>query len=228
MKNIENPTRISALVFYKLAHFLFTPVTKLICAKPTCKWIVSYIVFLQIMYADLRIFDTEAKINLVKNALLLPEWNHRIYREKMLNLEIATRQLLHMDGNIWIRVRFSSQCVLVWFGIVLNLADDMLPGTSFIDRIIRNIFQSEQKLVPRHFHPVATSVLFSPLPIRARAKLQSKQRQLQYARHIKPFYNLTLSDVWRLPHQPLVFASLIPGYWRELVNWRSPPMAWSI
>lgn len=62
--------------------------------------------------------------------------------------------------------------VRVWFGVVDNLAVDVLLGTSFIDLCIQGLFPGEQKVVPLHFHLVSmlsyfptASLLFSDVSI---------------------------------------------------------------
>lgn len=74
-------------------------------------------------------------------------------------LRTVTQIFLHMDCLILLQVRFGTSLVRLWFGVVPNLAIDMLLSTSVINHLIQSIFSSEQKVVPWHSHPVAILTL---------------------------------------------------------------------
>lgn len=101
------------------------------------------------------LLETGAGIILVNLTLLPPQWTTRIKRKKVLLPHTATQEPLRMGETILLHVRLRKLCVKVWCSIVHNLAVDMLTGTSFIDRFIREIFQAERKFVPLHSHPEA-------------------------------------------------------------------------
>lgn len=60
-------------------------------------------------------------------------------------------------------VRMGDLCVYAWFGVIRNLAVDVVLGTSFIDSCIRGIFPSERKVVPRHSQPL--EIMLAPKKI---------------------------------------------------------------
>lgn len=66
-----------------------------------------------------------------------------------------TKQQLHVEGNILRHVHFGFLFDRVWFGIVSNLALDMLVDTLSIDKVICGILPFESKVVLWHSHPAA-------------------------------------------------------------------------
>lgn len=61
-----------------------------------------------------------------------------------MNIEITVQLFIRM-GYLHIRT---------WYGIVENLAVDILLRTLFINRCIRRIFPTERQIVPCHSKPV--------------------------------------------------------------------------
>lgn len=77
-----------------------------------------------------------------------------IKKRQLPRLRTATKAPILLDGTILLFVKIGELRVRVWFGIVKNLAVDILLGTSFIDRYIQGIFLSERKILPWHSQPV--------------------------------------------------------------------------
>lgn len=73
---------------------------------------------------------------------------------------IIKQEPLPKDSEVLINTNFGVQCARIWFGVVLNIAIEMLLGTSFFDHFIQGIFLSEQKVVPWKFYPVAILTSF--------------------------------------------------------------------
>lgn len=60
-----------------------------------------------------------------------------------------------IEGNVPFYIRIGNLRVHVWFGIVENLAFEVLLGTSIIDQGIPGIFPTEHKIFPWHWEQVA-------------------------------------------------------------------------
>lgn len=71
-------------------------------------------------------------------------------------------------GEINFHVHFEVLYVRVLFGVVFNLAVDMLLGSLHIDSFIRGILPSNRKFVPWRSHPVA---ILSTNPLQKPASL---------------------------------------------------------
>lgn len=70
-------------------------------------------------------------------------------------LHTATNQAITIEDAIPLHICIGNIHVCVWFGIVENLAVDVLVETSFIKGSVRSIFLAEGKVVPRSLHAVA-------------------------------------------------------------------------
>lgn len=65
-------------------------------------------------------------------------------------------------------IQIEELLVPAWFGIVENLAVDVLLGTSLVDWCIRSIFPTEQKVVSWSLRPAAINLTKAPInPIHA-------------------------------------------------------------
>lgn len=53
-----------------------------------------------------------------------------------------------MNGEILLQICFNALCVRVWLGLVPNVADENLLGTSFIERFIRGMLLSRLNTIP--------------------------------------------------------------------------------
>lgn len=92
----------------------------------------------------------------------------------------------------------------------------MLLETSFIDRFNQLIFSSKRNVNLWHTQLVAIFVSYknsmtsnptaafvkTPIVTLTRPILKLKRRKSRFVWHLKRFYNLTMSVVWLLPHQP--------------------------
>lgn len=122
--------------------------------KATYKRHTSNGISSQIMQTVLFLFDTGAGHKLVCELQILPEWNHHIHCGNIASVRTAAQQPSRMHGKILLYIQFGALIVRIWFGIVPNLAVDILLSSSFIDRIFCGIFLSEQKVVPWQCHAV--------------------------------------------------------------------------
>lgn len=105
------------------------------------------------------LFGTGVVFNSVNELLILTKWKHPIHRRKMLNQQFATQQPLDINDKILFHIHTGALSIQVWFGIVPNLALDLLLGTLFIDCFIGSIFPYKQKFVPCEIHAGAIFVL---------------------------------------------------------------------
>lgn len=64
------------------------------------------------------------------------------------------KQLLELDGLGFLHLRLGDLQTPVWFEVEPRFAVEMLFGTPFIDRLIRELFPSERRVVPWHSLPV--------------------------------------------------------------------------
>lgn len=94
------------------------------------------------------LLDTGAGLIVVSKAFLKSEWLPCIMKQQFPRLRTATKKPISLDGIILLFIRIGDFSVREWFGIVGNLALDILLGTSFIYRHIRGVFSSERKVVP--------------------------------------------------------------------------------
>lgn len=99
------------------------------------------------------LLDTCTEIDLVSKAILKKEGLANIKKCLLQCLHTAAKEPISLDGSI-LFVRIGDWRVRVWFGIVGNLAVEVLIGNLFIDRYIPGNLPSERKLVPRHSSPV--------------------------------------------------------------------------
>lgn len=124
-----------------------------ICSKPKYKLRLRYGVKTSSMHAVTYLLDTRAGINC--KPMIHPQYcTNCIKRGKMPHLCKRTQEPLRIVETILLHVRLGDLRVEVWFGIVHNLAVDILIGTPFIDCFTRGIFLAECKVVPWHSHPV--------------------------------------------------------------------------
>lgn len=74
---------------------------------------------------------------------------------KMPRLRTENRQLTKIGGLILLQLRIGNLRTRMCFGIVWHLAVNVLIGTHFIDRFIRETFLTEHMVVSWHSPPVA-------------------------------------------------------------------------
>lgn len=94
------------------------------------------------------LFGTGPGPDLVNKDFLPPAW-----RESMESIKSATRRtvqryVVSIEGTIPLFVHMGTLSVRASFGVVNNLALDVLLGTSFIARRPRRVFPSKQNIVP--------------------------------------------------------------------------------
>lgn len=123
--------------------------------KPTYRVRISVGVTSQSMMTVASLFDTGAGPNLVNKSFIPRNWHRYVEPIEQPQLRTATREHVNVEGVIPMFVRIGDLRVRAWFGVVENLAVDILVGTSFIDRCIRGIFPTERKIVPWHSRPVS-------------------------------------------------------------------------
>lgn len=70
-------------------------------------------------------------------------------------LRTANCEVVSMEGIGPLFVRIGDLHMHALFGVVENLAVDMILGTSFIDCSVRGLFSSERKIVLSNSRPVA-------------------------------------------------------------------------
>lgn len=71
-------------------------------------------------------------------------------KQQVPRLRTATKKEISRDSTIFIFKSFGKLIVWVWFGIVENLAVDVLFGVSIINKHIWGILHSKRKVVPWH------------------------------------------------------------------------------
>lgn len=102
------------------------------------------------------IFDAHTKPNLLREDLVERDWLPSICLCYSPRLKRATNQNVEVVGAIVLRVRIEDSAIGVMFRVVGNLAVPVLLGTSFIDKIIKNIFPDERKTVLFNYSSVST------------------------------------------------------------------------
>lgn len=89
-----------------------------------------------------------------------------------MNLQRANKELITLLGTIFHFVRIGSIHVEVWFERVENLAVDILSGTPFKERYVREIFSGDRKDLPWHLDPI--TVLTKPATLERQSLSSTK------------------------------------------------------
>lgn len=71
----------------------------------------------------------------VSESLLHPTWRSRIKHRNFVLLESANKQLVNSEKMILLQLPNGNLRVCVWFGVVGNLAADLLLAMPFIDKV---------------------------------------------------------------------------------------------
>lgn len=100
------------------------------------------------MHTLVSLFDTGASPISVKKDFLPLTWRKSTKTNKSTLLGTANCKVVSFEGIVSLFVCMGGLRMSAWFGVVKNLAVDVLLGTSFIDRRIWGIFLIEQKFVP--------------------------------------------------------------------------------
>lgn len=100
------------------------------------------------------LLNTGAGLNLISKASQKRQIFTNIKKQKFSRLRTATKEPISLRGKILLFISMNELSVRVLFGIVENLAIEVLLRTSFIDRYIRGNFPSERKVVPWNYSPV--------------------------------------------------------------------------
>lgn len=102
-----------------------------------------------------RLVLTGISPNLVNKNFLPLVWRKSVKTIRSPPLHTLNCEVVSVDGIVPLFVHLGDLRVCTWFGVVDNLAVNLLLGTSFIDPCIGEIFPTERKVVPRHSRPVA-------------------------------------------------------------------------
>lgn len=86
-------------------------------------------------------------------ALVHPTWAPHIKRQYFLKLRRANEHPGRSEGVILLHLQIGNPRVDVWLGVLEDLAVDLLLGTSFMDRYVRDSFSLERKRVPWRSRP---------------------------------------------------------------------------
>lgn len=111
-----------------------------------------------------HLLDTCAGPNLVKNLFFLPNWQTHFSPAKAPPLKAAHKKAFPVEGSISLHTFIGDFYAHLWFSIVGQPAMGLLCRTSFNDRCILCIFQTEQKVVPIHFSHLAIRTLLLKVP----------------------------------------------------------------
>lgn len=102
--------------------------------------------------------NTGAGLSLFSKTLFYSQWNSRIKRSNIICLRTTTPEPLYMGVTVLLHINLGDLCVRVWFGIDDSLVVEMILGTSLIDRLTREIFPAERRVVPWYFYPMTIHV----------------------------------------------------------------------
>lgn len=97
------------------------------------------------------LIDTGAGPILINKSFVHPTWAPCFKHQDFIKLRSANKQPIRSEELILLYLRIGNQCILVWFGTVVevyNLSVDLLLGTSCIDQYLQSIFSVERMLVP--------------------------------------------------------------------------------
>lgn len=94
------------------------------------------------------LIDTGAGPSLVSKAFLHSTCISlsRTERINFLKLGSANKQPLSSKGAVLLHLQMDVLRIRLWFELADNLAEDLLLGTSFVDKYIREVFLAERKL----------------------------------------------------------------------------------
>lgn len=93
----------------------------------------------KIQVPALLIFDTDAGPIFISKSIVTSSRRNCIPRLNVPRLQAATKQQLELEEVVLLHVRIEDPEVLVWSGVLNELAGDRLVRTSFINRFVRGI-----------------------------------------------------------------------------------------
>lgn len=102
------------------------------------------------------VFAPGARPNLIWEEVLQPDWHGAFRVENQRSPQTATSQEVSIGDTVSLHVWIWDSRVRVFLGVVRNLAVFALLGTSFIDKFVKGIFPSKQKIVLYNSAPAET------------------------------------------------------------------------
>lgn len=110
----------------------------------------------------LVVVDNRAGINHIHSALIATEWLNCAKKESLPRLRSETKKKFLSKGLLILYLRLGDLCTGALFCITPQIAASMLVRTDFKNRFIRNIFSSEEKVVPWHSLSIAIQTYLKP------------------------------------------------------------------
>lgn len=158
------------------------------------------------------LFYTAASVTLISSALIPPKWRNSM-KQSLTRLRTATKQQLQIEGIVLLHLRLGDLYTWVWFSIESELIVNMVLVTAFIDILIRGIFSSKGKFVPRHSLPVATRTNSNQVIISTVLKtLKGTPRTWQKRRRKRSWYERPGKLFWIMNWTPR------NGHYRRMWN----------
>lgn len=133
-----SPTRRapSRVLLAEECVFQVVPTTVALLSQSTFKIVVKGDKKVQHLHRHTCLPDMGAGLNLINKAFLKREWLPNIKKQQLPSQRTATEEPISLDGTILLSIQLSNLSSRVWFGVVPNLAVEILPRTLFIDRYI--------------------------------------------------------------------------------------------
>lgn len=151
MKRIKQPL---PAMFAEECLFQATIATMALFAKLTYKVQLQFWFNSKQLLIPIRLIDTKAGLNIAskmfftKNVLQSLEISQYQYRIAQLKTPIQPLGPIHIIGCI------SASQIKVWFGVIENLAENMLQHPPFTDHFSLGLFPGKRSVVPWHSRPV--------------------------------------------------------------------------
>lgn len=99
--------------------------------------------------------ETGDGLSHLNSSFFPPNWRSNVKRIKSLPMRTATKQPVPVQCLIFLHRGMGDLHSRFWLGIVENIAEDLLLGTSYIEQGIRGIIPAKQMIVPIQSRPAA-------------------------------------------------------------------------
>lgn len=168
-------------IFAKKCELPVTSPTVALLSKPSYKVRIQAGHCPNKLQPNTCLLDTGRGVNIINSRPIQGNCKQKIKNHLTPKFQTAIKEPLTFLETILLLVHIGTLRDEVWFGLVENLAVDILLGTHYIERYIRRIFPGERKGVPCHSDPIP--ILTKPAT--------TKERRLS---HVDPSRSKTPHD----------------------------------